>query len=404
MDSSQSSDEQLSDLSSPAVSSSSAEQSPQTHLPSKRKQDEVPIHSGEESEDEQSRESSGQTASRSISGSGAASSERSVSCDGRERVFADGVPVSSAAPRPGRRGNPQGKSVPPNRGRGQGVDAREGTSRDGGGGVDYGGGGDDGVRNEGAAGAASQPVWFEEEGDSEAEAQPDWAVRTEREYRAYVEGRQSIAVELLRQEAIPEGSACIGQGCRGAGTVRCQECTGGHAVCAECDERLHPHAHFHHRSILKAEGFWSPLSPTQAVVNGQLTDVAKCFSQPPLRPCVHCKQTAWGSAHAVSEKWAVITLEGRFDFHKAAFMCQTENCPCIQVQDGAEALQLGYWVGTVTKVVTLYSVSMLKHWDKVRKHMPGSGLSAFVKILEETGRELGRVSDGQQQACEAGQG
>jgi hypothetical protein len=54
----------------------------------------------------------------------------------------------------------------------------------------------------------------------------------------------------------------------------------------------------------------------------------------------------------------------------------------------------GFWVGTVTKVSTLYSIAMLKHWDKMQKHMPGSGLSAFVRILEETGQELGRVSDG----------
>ncbi|GAQ86445.1 hypothetical protein KFL_002890120 [Klebsormidium nitens] len=399
MDTSESSEEQLSELSSPAVSSSSSERAPQTHLPSKRKQDEVPIDSEEESGDVQSRESLGRTASRSLSGSGAASSsrERSVSCDGRERMFADGVPVTSAAPRPERRGKPQNRSVPPVQDPGassQGVDAKERTSgrNDGGSGVDHRRDNADGnPRSAGDSGTAPRPVWFEEEVE-EAEGQPDWAVRTEREYRAYVEGRQSIAAELLRQEAVPgdDESGCSCQGCQGVGILRCQECTGGRAICAECDEGFHPHAHFHHRSILKAEGFWSPLSPTKAVVNGQLNDVAKCFSQPPLRPCAHCKQTSWGPAQAVADKWAVITLEGRFDFHKAAFKCQTEGCPCLQIQDGVEALQLGYWVGTVTKVVTLYSVAMLKHWDKVQKHMPGSGLSAFVKILEETGQELGR--------------
>ncbi|GAQ91646.1 hypothetical protein KFL_008240080 [Klebsormidium nitens] len=404
MDSSESSEEQLSDLKSPAVSSSSAEQSPPTHLPSKRKHDDVPLQNEEESEDLQSRQSSGRTASRSISGSGAASSasERSASYDGRERVFADGVPVRSAAPRSARRRKAQSKSAPPAQDRSQTQRGGAGEERGGdqvGGRVDDQGGGnhrnDDGARCAGTAGgpgAASVPQWFEEEAD-EGEAERDWAVRTEREYRAYVEGRPSIAAELLRQEAIPmEGeSACTSQGCQGVGILRCQECTGGRAICAECDESYHPYAHFHHRSILKAEGFWSPLSPTQAVVNGQLINVGKCFAQPPLRPCAHCKQTAWGPAQAVSEKWAVVTLEGRFDFQKAAFKCQTENCPCIQVQDGAEALQLGYWVGTVTKVVTLYSVAMLKHWDKTQEHMPGSGLSAFVKILEETGQELGRL-------------
>lgn len=400
MESSESSEEErLSDLSSPAASSSSAEQSPQTHLPSKRKQGEVPIGSEEEIGDKEDSESSGRTASRSLSGAGAGSSSRenSVSCGGRERVFADGVPFRSTAPRPGRKRKARSKSLPPAQDRSQ---ARESEVREetgdnhGGSGVDYGGGGDDDVQSVGAAGAASQSVWFEEE-EEEPEAQRDWAVRTEREYRAYVEGRPFIAAELLQQEAVPgnDESGCSSEGCQGVGVLRCQECTGGRLLCAACDERHHPHAHFHHRSILKAEGFWAPLSPTQAVINGQLISVAKCFSLPPLHPCVHCKQTAWGPAQASNEKWAVITLDGRFDFHKAAFKCETENCPCVQIQDGAEALQLGFWVGTVTKVSTLYSMGMLKHWDKTQKHMPGAGLSAFVKILEETGQDLGRVSD-----------
>ena len=399
-----SSDEQLSDLSRPAGSSSSSGQYPGTNVPSKRKQNEVPIDSEEESQEEKSRESSGRTASRSLSGAGAASpsEEHSVSADladDRDRVFVDGVPVRSSASRPVRQRKPRSRSVPPAQGQAQAegaLDASEGSSGDHGGrcGVEH--GGDeafDEAESGGEAETASQPVWFEEE-EEETDGHRDWAVRTEREYRAYMEGRQTIAAELLRQEAIPgkEDSRCSSQDCEGVGIMRCQECTGGRAVCAGCDEKLHPHAHFHHRSMVK-EGFWSPLSPTQAMIDGQLTAVAKCFSQPPLSPCAHCKQTAWGPAQASLEKWAVITLEGRFDFHKAAFECRTEDCPCIQIQDGVEALQLGYWVGTVTKVVTLYSNAMLKHWDKMQKHMPGSGLSAFAKVLEETGRELGRVSN-----------
>lgn len=404
MESSESSDEQLSELSGSARSSSSLEQSPQTNLPAsgKRKQDAVPLDAEGENEEDNSGETSGRTASKSLSDAGAASSdsERSASFDGRERVFVDGVPVRSTAPRPGRRRKPRSRSVPPAQNHSQSQRDEAGEERrryQEGRWADYGGGGDlendDSVRRSGGAGAAPVPVWFEEEAD-EGEAQRDWAVRTEREYRAYVEGRPMIAAELLKQEAVctEAEAACSSQGCQGVGIVRCQECTGRHAVCAQCDEKLHPHAHFHHRSIVQDNAFWSPTSPTKAIINGQLYSVAKCFSQPPQHPCKHCKRSAWGPAQVTTEKWAVITLEGRFDFHKAAFECQTENCPCVLVQDGTEALQLGFWVGTVTKVTTLYSMAMLKHWDNTQKHMPGAGLSAFVKILEETGQELGRVS------------
>jgi hypothetical protein len=91
-------------------------------------------------------------------------SERSASYDGRERVFAYGVPVRSTAPISARRRKARSKSVPPaqDHGQSQRRGAREEMrGNQEGHGVDYRGGSDmgndDGVRS-GEARAASVPV------------------------------------------------------------------------------------------------------------------------------------------------------------------------------------------------------------------------------------------------------
>jgi hypothetical protein len=117
----------------------------------------------------------------------------------------------------------------------------------------------------------------------------------------------------------------------------------------------------------------------------------KLFPQPPEQPCGHCQQHNWGGGEATQEPVTVVTLEGRFEFCKAAHGCLTEGCGNRVLQDCEAFLQLGFWPGTVAKLRTIFDIGMLQHWEKASKAMPGSSLSSFVGVLEETGRELGRV-------------
>lgn len=114
----ESSAEALSDLSSPAASTFISGEGSQGHVHNKRKQEDVPIGEGQEGRnDEESSNTSGQTASRSLSRADASSfsSQRSGSYDSREQVvvdvFVDGAGTQCSAKNRGRR-TQRSKSVP----------------------------------------------------------------------------------------------------------------------------------------------------------------------------------------------------------------------------------------------------------------------------------------------------
>ncbi|GAQ89043.1 hypothetical protein KFL_004820030 [Klebsormidium nitens] len=67
-----------------------------------------------------------------------------------------------------------------------------------------------------------------------------------------------------------------------------------------------------------------------------------------------------------------------------------EGCKNRVLQGCPAFVQLGFWPGTVAKLRTVYEIGMLEHWATASKAMPGSSLSAFVGVLEETGRRQGR--------------
>lgn len=241
---------------------------------------------------------------------------------GRQGLFGDIAPSQTAGPVRQRR--PRSKSVPaspvsPYRTRQENAGSVEGDGTMGGKGSDEetGGSAKESVPEvAGGQRGPDRPFWFGERAQGRR-AGRDWAARTEREYGAYRQERPTIAKELLRQQAVPldeVSGTCSFDGCERLGVVKCRECLEGRIMCAECDEVQHPHAHFHHRSVLTADAYWLPISPTEVVVGGSLVEAAKCFSASPAHPCKLCGGTEWGPPQAVGETWAFITLEGRFDF------------------------------------------------------------------------------------------
>jgi hypothetical protein len=163
-------------------------------------------------------------------------------------------------------------------------------------------------------------------------------------------------------------------------------------MCSACDERLHPHAHFHHRTYLMDGHFWKSIGPDFVVRNGRLERVVKVLATPPSACCSQCSKANWGAAMATNKQLTVVTLAGRFDFFRAVFKCQTEQCGGAHEQGALGCIDLGAWPGTVSDCRTMYDATLLEFWDKMSKDQSGASMTALVKVLEGISRDRGRVS------------
>jgi hypothetical protein len=239
-------------------------------------------------------------------------------------------------------------------------------------------------------------LYDDEETADQASKNPQWAKRIQRELTEWQESRPLFAAALLRRQAAGAhlGEAlCSTSGCTGLQAVKCVECTQGRAVCADCDERLHPYAHFHDRSCLMPEGrFWKSVGPDFIVRGGRLERSLKVFATPPAGSCRQCKENHWGAPVLTNKPLTVVTLAGRFDFARALFPCQTPGCGFLHEQCALDAIEIGAWPGTVSDCQTMYETALLVFWDKMSKDQPGASITALVKVLEGISREKGRVS------------
>jgi hypothetical protein len=196
----------------------------------------------------------------------------------------------------------------------------------------------------------------DEETAERAKSNPAWARRTKRELEEWKKNRHILAAALLRKRAarqMEEGGVCCTVGCGNFQTVRCAECLEGQPMCSACDERLHPHAHFHHRSYLVDGHFWKSIGPDFVVRNGRLERVVKVLATPPSACCNQCSKANWGPAMAINKPLTIVTLAGRFDFFRAVFKCQTEHCGGAHEQGALDCVDLGAWPGTVSDCRTM---------------------------------------------------
>lgn len=238
-------------------------------------------------------------------------------------------------------------------------------------------------------------LFDDEETASQARRNPFWARRTERELREWKESRHVFAAALLRRQAAGPSvgqTSCSTSSCEGRQAVRCAECTGGAAVCEDCDEALHPYGHFHQRKCLMPEGrFWRPIGPDFQVREGKLERCPKTLNKPPSASCTTCGKHSWGAPRSTKKPLTVVTLAGRFDFVRAVFYCQTGGCGGSHEQGAFDAVDLGVWPGTVSDCRTMYDTALLDFWDKMSKDQPGASMTALVKVLEGISRDQGRV-------------
>jgi hypothetical protein len=51
----------------------------------------------------------------------------------------------------------------------------------------------------------------------------------------------------------------------------------------------------------------------------------------------------------------------------------------------------GYWPGSPKQISHVFSEELFRLWDSVRKHMPGTSETAFLRAVGDISSERGRV-------------
>lgn len=101
--------------------------------------------------------------------------------------------------------------------------------------------------------------------------------------------------------AVPAAHECCCF-CSQPAVVGCRDCGPGHMMpmCAECDRKRHPYAHWHERATWGA-GYWQPLPASSEFSNsGQLVeDAVKVYMA--MGPCTKCgSRNGWDFTCPVS--------------------------------------------------------------------------------------------------------
>ena len=81
---------------------------------------------------------------------------------------------------------------------------------------------------------------------------------------------------------------------------------------------------------------------------------------------------------------------GRYDLCHCTYYCNNcdEQCSPATLD---KIINEGYWPGSPTTFNHAFSEDVFRLWDSVRKHMPGTSETAFLRSLGDLSRKRGRV-------------
>lgn len=82
--------------------------------------------------------------------------------------------------------------------------------------------------------------------------------------------------------------------------------------------------------------------------------------------------------------------KGRFDLFCCSYYCTGchEHFSPVTVE---KIVMEGYWPGSPKQFNHVFSEELFRLWDSVRKHMPGTSETAFLRSVGNISSERGRV-------------
>lgn len=97
-----------------------------------------------------------------------------------------------------------------------------------------------------------------------------------------------------------------------------------------------------------------------------------------------------GEWHLIIHYFISCFILGRYDLFHSLYYCN--NCDeQFSLTSLETIISEGYWPGNPKQLNHVFSQDVFRLWDYVRKHMPGTSETAFLRSLGNISSEKGRV-------------
>ncbi|XP_028417750.1 uncharacterized protein LOC114542274 [Dendronephthya gigantea] len=222
-------------------------------------------------------------------------------------------------------------------------------------------------------------------------SQSEWTKRMLSVEENWESSRSAIFDALLKSHAVPSPDNICFLCNEGCAVVRCHECGPRVLLCSACDEKVHETNPLHDRDVW-VNGFFQEIPPTTIVSeDGSLGFVKRCAPFALCKACLLCKEQGSLILVPLDEPCIVVTSRGRYDLSLCMYRCG--NCDKAYSPLSLEKIiSEGYWPGNPKHFNHVFSQDLFRLWDSVRKHMPGTSESAFIRSLGNLSSNNGRSS------------
>ncbi|EFX75085.1 hypothetical protein DAPPUDRAFT_323731 [Daphnia pulex] len=173
--------------------------------------------------------------------------------------------------------------------------------------------------------------------------------------------------------------------------IRCLDDCKSH-LCPDCDVKIHSTRPFHDRKLFLNEFESRPLLTHEfyGVENRPLNIGMRVFVPVSCRTEKCKKLGTKGTLVLVAgtKYCTVISGEGRFDLHCAAFKCS--RCDGVMNAELEDYIGSGYWPGNPKTLGIFFTTSFLKLYFHLKNYLPGSSEYGLLKALGAFSADAGR--------------